>query len=96
MFPESPTTYKLPFDTKVRVGSRRRFVLVREDAEGKPSVIGRSDSRLTLERDYNGDSDYIIDQVAGRVYFTFNRHEEVSDAHTGKCLGRTPFEVSHG
>jgi hypothetical protein len=81
----NPTTYTLPFGDNIRISSRRRFVLVRQNDEArfeensKPFVVRRSDNRDVVWREYNllkGRTDYIIDQLERTVTYWFNgRHE---------------------
>lgn len=97
MFPTTPTTYKLPFDDTVRIGSKCRFVLVRIPNIGddpKPEILRRSDDRSKLERAYDPATDYLIDQARGFVTYHFNGHQETYDAIEGKHLyGPGPFVV---
>jgi hypothetical protein len=89
MFPNSPTTYKLPFDDTVRVGSKCRFVLVRIPNLGdapKAEILRRSDNLATLERIYDPATDYIIDQARGFVTYHFNGKQETYDGIEGKHL----------
>lgn len=94
-YPNSSTTYKLPFDTKIRVSSRCCYILVRElnQAESKPFIVRRSDTLATLEKLYDSSTDYIIDQARGRVSYHFNGHQEFFDGIEGKHLyyGPAPF-----
>ena len=83
-YPISSTTYNLPFDGKIRVSSKRRYILVRwlSDPNGnpdaKPYIVLRSDSRGTLEKEYEARFDFIIDQAENTVTYHFNGHKEVS------------------
>jgi hypothetical protein len=95
MYPTTPTTYKLPFDTTVRVSSKSRYVLVRENKEGKPSIVRRSDTLATLEKLYDPATDYIVDQARGFVTYHFNGRQEHFDGIDGKHLyGPGPFVVA--
>jgi hypothetical protein len=83
----NPTTYTLPFGDKVRVSSRRRFVLVRQhkfqDVPYIPKVVKRSDSFDTVFLAYNPLADfidYLIDQARGTVMISFNGRHEIHDA----------------
>lgn len=100
-YPTSATTWKLPFDGKIRVSSNRRFILVRwnlpqldptsGDAVGpRPFIVRRSESlsRLANGSEYSPVTDYIIDQATGKVTFQFNGHTESFDGKAGKHLGR--------
>lgn len=75
----NPTTYTLPFMDKIRVSSRRRFILVRQfkDDDAKPFILLRSDNRAVVEKMYRSSTDYIIDQLEGTITFHFNGHKEV-------------------
>ena len=74
----NPTTYTLPFMDKIRVSSRRRFILVRQHkGENKPFIVQRSDTRSTLEQHYNPATDYLIDQAEGTTTFHFNGKKEI-------------------
>jgi hypothetical protein len=98
MFPNTPTTYKLPFDDTIRVGSRFRFVLVRQYNTGneKPFVVRRSDDLATLERIYDPSTDFLIDQARGFLSYHFNGKRETFDAIEGKHVyyGPGPFVTS--
>ena len=90
-YPTSATTYKLPFEGRIRVSSNRRYILVREFSapEARPFIVRRSDSMInTLARDFNATTDYAIDQVTGVVTFVFNGHVEAFDGKAGRHLGR--------
>jgi hypothetical protein len=96
MFPNTPTTYKLPFDDTVRIGSKCRYVLVRIPNLGddpKPEILRRSDNLATLTRLYDPATDYIIDQARGFVSYHFNGKHEVFDGIEGKHVfyGPGPF-----
>ena len=90
MYPSTPTTYALPFDGKIRIASKARFVLVRwlPGDDTRPFIVRRSESKVNLERDYDRETDYIVDQVSGRVTYHFNDHQETFDSRTGRDLGR--------
>jgi hypothetical protein len=92
VYPSSPTTYKLPFDGKIRVSSRRRYILVRwlPGAEAKPFIVLRSDKTLKLE---DRNTDYVIDQTTGRVLFYFNDRAEVFEPKSGLTRRALPEEV---
>jgi len=97
MYPNTPTTYKLPFDDTVRIGSKCQFVLVRIPNIGddpKPFVVRRSNDRATLVKIYDPATDYIIDQARGFVTYHFNGHQETYDGVEGRHLyGPGPFVV---
>jgi hypothetical protein len=80
MYP-NPTTYTLPLGEKIRVSSRRRFILVRDAADGSDAVftVRRSDDLATLEREFRRDTDHIIDQAARTVTFYFNGRKETTN-----------------
>jgi hypothetical protein len=89
MYPSSPTTYKLPFDDTVRVGSKCRYVLVRIPNLGddpKVEILRRSNDLSTLEKLYDPATDYIIDQARGFVTYHFNGRQETYDGIEGKHL----------
>jgi hypothetical protein len=89
MFPNTPTTYKLPFDDTVRVGSKCRYVLVRIPNIGdapKAEILRRSDNLSTLEKVYDPATDYIIDQARGFVTYHFNGKQETYDGIEGRHL----------
>jgi hypothetical protein len=81
----NPTTYTLPFGDKIRVSSRRRFILVRDttrkgEIEGKPFIYKRSDVPGALElRYYRPSTDYIIDQLNRTITFHFNGRKETTN-----------------
>jgi hypothetical protein len=79
-YPNSPTTYVLPFGDRIRVSSRRRFILVRVHEGIASGIAKRSDKLDTVYREYNllaGRTDYIIDQAEGTVLVWFNGHHEL-------------------
>jgi len=92
-YPTSATTYKLPFDGKIRIASQCRFVLVRwnNTPGATPFIVRRSNSRSRLVNgsEYHHGTDYIIDQVTAEVTFHFNGFMEAFDGKAGKHLGRT-------
>lgn len=94
-YPNSATTYKLPFDDRIRVSSRCCFILVRQfnGPDTKPFIFRRSDNLATLERLYDSTTDYIIDQSRGQVTYHFNGKKELFDGIEGKHLyyGPAPF-----
>jgi hypothetical protein len=79
-YPNSATSYTLPFGDKVRVDSSRRFILVRQhpEADAKPFIVRRSESRGRLENgsEFNRGTDYIIDQADLTITYYFNGHKE--------------------
>jgi hypothetical protein len=84
----NPTTYTLPFGDKIRVSSRRRFVLVRQNDQArfeensKPFVVRRSDTFDVVYREFNllsGRTDYIIDQRDRTVTYWFNGKKETQN-----------------
>lgn len=82
MYPTSATTYTLPFPfgDRIRVNSKRRFVLVRTHSSElfSPFIVKRSDSMETLLKEFNrAGGDFIIDQAEGTVRFAFNGHVEL-------------------
>jgi hypothetical protein len=95
MYPNSATTYKLPFDDRIRVSSRCAFVLVRQfnETDSKPFIVRRSDNRATLEKLFDPATDYLIDQTRGLVTYSFNGKLEVFDGIEGKHVyyGPGPF-----
>jgi hypothetical protein len=95
-FPNTPTTYKLPFDDTVRVSSKCRHILVRipNVGEAKPEILRRSDDVASLRKLYDPATDYLIDQARGFVTYHFNGKQETYDAIEGRHLyGPGPFVV---
>ena len=90
-YPTSATTYKLPFDGKIRVSSKCRFILVRwfNTPEARPFIVRRSDNREALVKEFNAGTDYLIDQYTREVTFYFNGFMEAFDSKVGRHLGRT-------
>jgi len=91
----NPTTYTLPSAQKIRVSSRCRFVLVRENLDAqfqenqKPFIVKRSDKLDVVWNQYNllrDRVDTIIDQAEGTFIFWFNGRHEVVDIRTGVTL----------
>jgi hypothetical protein len=97
VYPNTATTYKLPFDDTVKVASKCRYVLVRDVQNGPNhhnTIVRRSDTLATLERIYDPATDYIIDQGRGFVTYHFNGKQETWDAIEGRHLyGPGPFVV---
>jgi len=86
-YPTSATTYKLPFDGRIRIASQCRFVLVRwnNTPDARPFIVRRSNSRSRLVNgsEYRHGTDYIIDQVTGLVTYHFNGYQEEFNSATG-------------
>ena len=84
----NPTTYTLPFMDRIRVSSRCRFVLVRDNDRGtgtgtgavnKPFIVRRSNTLTVLVADYNPATDYLIDQAWGTITYHFNGRKEITN-----------------
>jgi hypothetical protein len=83
--------YKLPFDTMIRVFSRRRYILVRETNHDLDSYIAcRSDDLGLMDQEFKRLTDYIIDQKTGYITYYFNGRTEVFDSRNN---GPAPFKV---
>jgi hypothetical protein len=82
--------YRLPFDTSIRVLSRRRYILVRETNHDLDSfIVCRSDDFGLIKQEFKRLTDYIVDQKTGYITYFFNGRTHVFDSRNN---GPAPFK----